>query len=119
LYCRQGLPQAVLIGSRSIADRAIVLGIRCVGLNHQLSPEPGVVGVMVRVYPIVNKDQFRVGFHFVSWSVLGFGSRRLKRNLLPADAIQPITRAKVSVKLEGAFPLLKLLDLFVCLFQKS
>jgi hypothetical protein len=54
------------------------------------------------VQPVVDKDQFRVGFRLISQAVFGAGSGGLECNLLPAFAVQTVTGAKISVEFEGA-----------------
>ena len=73
---------------------------------------------MVGVHPVVDEDQFRIGFRFVPQAILCHSPGRFKRNLLAADAVQTGAGAKIPVKLERRFPLLEFIYLFVRLFQK-
>ena len=73
---------------------------------------------VIRVQPVVDKDELAVGFRFVSQAVLGAGPRSLKRNLLAAGAVQAVARAKISVEFETAHLLLQLLDLLIGLPQQ-
>ena len=100
-------PQTKLVVADAVVEVRVAGRIRRVRLEHDLSLEPGLIGIVVGVYPVVNKNEFAVGFSFVSQPVLGSSARCLKGNLLTALAVQAIPRSKISVKFERAQLLLQ------------
>ena len=83
----KGFTEAKLIVTGAPGEIGIVGRVRGVGFNHHLGLHPRLVGIVLRVQPVVDKDQFRVGFRFIPQSVFGPSPRGLKCNLLPAQAV--------------------------------
>src|ERR1700730_8515995 len=78
----EGLAKAELIVAGATGKTRITRGVRSVGLQHDLCFHPRLVGSMIRIHPVVDKNKLAVGFRLVSQAVLGPGSRSLKRDLL-------------------------------------
>src|SRR5215831_774483 len=80
----KGFPQAELIIAGAVVEVGITGRVRGVRLEHNLGLEPCPVGIVVRVQPIIDKNELAVSFSFVAEAIFRSGTRRLKGNLLPA-----------------------------------
>jgi hypothetical protein len=85
---------------------------------HDLCLHPRLIGIVIGVQPIVDKDEFSVGFRFISQAIFGASSRSFERNLLATHAVETVTGAKISVEFKAAQLFLQLRDLSVCLAQE-
>src|SRR5271170_1928952 len=83
----KGFAQPELIVAGAVREIRITGRIRGVGLDHGFCLYPRLVGTVVWVEPVVNKDQFSVSFCFVSQAILRARSRGLEGHLLPALAV--------------------------------
>src|SRR5258708_6782993 len=81
------LANSELVAAGSARRRSKIFGIRRIGLNQKLAPEPRLVGVVIRIHPIIDKDQFRVCHRSISQPVFGLSPRRFECNLLAASAV--------------------------------
>ena len=89
-----------------------------VGLQHHLGLNPPLVGIVVRIQPVIDEDEFSVSFRFVSQTVFRARSGSLKCDLLAANAVQTEARTKISVEFKGARALLQIRDLYVSFLQE-
>src|SRR5262249_43828168 len=99
----------------SLWEVRIAGGIRGIGLEHHFRPHPGLVAVVIRVQPIVDKYELSVRFRFVAQAVFRIRAGSLECYLLSALAIEAITRTEVAVELEALHLLLEFFNLCVCL----
>src|SRR5262249_44386935 len=74
----ESLSQAKLIVAYGVAKVGVTGGIAGIGLNHHLSMKPGLVDVVVGIHPIVDEDEFAVGFSFVTQAILRSRPRSLE-----------------------------------------
>src|ERR1700690_1348837 len=98
----ESFTETKLIVAYAVRKAGVTLGVRRVGLNHELGSHPRLVGIVFRVNPVVDEDQFGVGLGLVAEAVFGFGSRRLKSNMFSAFAVEAVTGTEVSMKFKGA-----------------
>ena len=92
--------------------------IRGIGLDHGLSLHPGLIRTALRIQPVVDKDQFPVSFRFISQAVFRISPGSLKSNLLPALAVQTVSRAKISMEFKATQLFVQLFDLYVRLSEE-
>jgi hypothetical protein len=79
--------QAELIVADTIREICITSGIRGVSLDHDFCLHPRLVGIVIGVQPVVDKNEFPVGFGFVSQAVFRAGIGSLEGDLFPALAV--------------------------------
>src|SRR2546428_3719516 len=111
--------EAELVVTDAPSEIGIIGRIRGVGFYHDFGLHPRPFGTVPWVQPVVDKDQFRVGFRFISQAVFGAGSGGLECNLLPAFAVQTVPGAKISVKFKPAQLVLQLPDLYIRLSAEA
>src|SRR5262249_18209761 len=102
----ESFAQAELVVPDSSQEVRITGGIGGIGLEHHLRPHPCFVAVVVRVQPVVDKDELAVRFRFVAQAVFGIRAGSLECYLLPTLAIEAITRTEIAVELEALHLLL-------------
>src|SRR5262252_1540276 len=93
----EGFTHADLVIANTAAKICITGRVAGVAFDHKLCLDPGFIPVVFRVNPVVDKDELGICFRFISQTVLGISSRGLKRDLLTAPAVEPITGTKVPV----------------------
>src|SRR6516225_1260588 len=98
----KSLAQTKLIVANPVVEVGVAGGIGGVRLEHNFGVKPGLVGIVVGVQPVVDKNEFAISFGFVSQPVLGPCARRLESDLLAALAVQSIAGTEISMKLERA-----------------
>ena len=76
------------------------------------------IGTLIWIQPIVDKDEFPVGFRFIAQAVFRARPGGLEGNLLPTLTVQAVAGAKISVEFKGANLFLQLRDLDVCFSKK-
>src|SRR6516162_10980846 len=96
---------------------SVVRGVSGVCFEHDLRLDPSLVWVLSRVQPVVNEDELPISFRFVPQSVFRFCARCLKCDLLATFAIQPVSRAEISMKFESAHLPFQTLNFLVRLLQ--
>src|SRR5438132_725878 len=82
--------QTKLIVAGGVIKIGVAGGVRGICFQHDLGMKPGLIGVVVRIHPIVNKDEFPVGFSFVSKAVFCARTGRLECDLLSTFTIYSI-----------------------------
>ena len=79
-----------LVVTDAIAEARITGGVRGVGLDHELRLHPRFAAIVLRIDPVVDKDQLSISLRFISQAILRAGSWGLKCDLLPAYTIQAV-----------------------------
>src|ERR1700752_4553896 len=92
------LSQAELIVTNSQGKICVISGVGGVGLNQKFCFHPKFICIVIRVQPVINKDELRVCFRFIPQTVFRISSRSLKCDLLSVSAIQTVTGTKISVE---------------------
>src|SRR6185295_17110696 len=107
----EGFTQPELIVTDASRKIRIAGRVRGIGFNHKLRLYPGLIGVVFRVHPVVDKDELGICFSLISQSVFRIGSGGLKGDLLPTPAVVTVTGTKIPVKFKGFYLFFQLLDL--------
>src|SRR5260370_19838258 len=79
--------EAELVITDAPVEICIIGGVRGVSFYHHLGLHPRLVETVFRVQPVVDKDQFPIGFRFTSEAVFGCRPRRLEPSLLPSRSV--------------------------------
>ena len=83
----EGLAEAESIAADCTGESRIGVGVGGVGFHQHLGLDPCLVGVMVRIQPVIHKDEFSIGLGFISKAVFGARSRSFKRDLLASNTV--------------------------------
>src|SRR5271165_3620342 len=110
-HSNERLAKTVLVVANAIRKARITLRVRSVGFYHELSLHPRAIGPVFGVDPIVDQDQFGIGFGLIAQTEFGFRPRRLEGNLLSTHAVETVTGTEVPVEFEYAHFFLQFLDL--------
>src|SRR5262249_1296971 len=103
--------KAKLIVARAIREVCVACRVGCIRLHHELGLHPCFVRIVLRIQPVIDKNEFSVSFRLVTQPIFSACARRLKRDLLPSGTVQAVTRPKVSVKFEAVYLFFQLRNL--------
>src|SRR6185436_2872522 len=87
----EGFTHANLVIANTARKICKTGGVAGVAFDHELRLYPGFILFVLGVDPVVYKNELAICFRFISQTVFGISSRGLKRDLLPAPAVQTVT----------------------------
>src|SRR6185295_6769292 len=93
----KGFPQTKLVISRVPRKICVARVVSSVRLDHHFRLQPRFVVAVIRVQPVVDEDEFSVGFCFVAQAIFRIRAGGLKRDLRSALAVKAISRTEIAV----------------------